>query len=289
MSICLIFGITFNSAYCSSNADENENIESEDASDNGGNDENENIESEDASDNGGNDENENIESEDASDNGGNDENENIESEDASDNGGNDENEIVSEMTPNAVEIVPERTSTASEIGPTISMPANIAVPILNPSLSIPTQFNDGVDNKNGELESMNSDSQCKPLGIINVYADSSQNSNYHDAVDFNLETSWIQNGKGAWILLELGYVSNVCDIDIAWGIGNARTYVFQIEYSPNGDNYFNSGAYRSTGSTNDFEKYNIPDFSSKYIKLTIDGNNKNTFTNIAEIRVNGII
>jgi hypothetical protein len=109
-----------------------------------------------------------------------------------------------------------------------------------------------------------------------------------NVLDDNLDTRWSNNGVGSWIQLDLGTSNNICDINIAWYKGNERQNNFVISTSNDGTKFANVLSTKSSGSTLNPEKYNIPDTNARYIRITVNGNTQNSYASITEISINVI-
>ncbi len=108
------------------------------------------------------------------------------------------------------------------------------------------------------------------------------------AIDKNVNTSWSSLGVGSWIQLDLGTIKNICSIDIAWNKGNERQNNFVIFSSKDGLTFSRLLSNQSTGTISSFEKYNVPDTSARYIRITVNGNTQDSYATISEISINAI-
>lgn len=108
------------------------------------------------------------------------------------------------------------------------------------------------------------------------------------AIDKNVNTSWSSLGVGSWIQLDLGTIKNICSIDIAWNKGNERQNNFVILSSKDGLTFSRLLSNQSTGTISSFEKYNVPDTSARYIRITVNGNTQDSYATISEISINAI-
>lgn len=108
------------------------------------------------------------------------------------------------------------------------------------------------------------------------------------AIDKNVNTSWSSLGVGSWIQLDLGTIKNICSIDIAWNKGNERQNNFVIFSSKDGLTFSRLLSNQSTGTISSFEKYNVPDTSARYIRITVNGNTQDNYATISEISINAI-
>ncbi len=106
-----------------------------------------------------------------------------------------------------------------------------------------------------------------------------------NVLDNNLQTRWSNNGKGSWIQLDLGSSKNICSIDITWYKGNERQNNFVISTSKDGSTFTNVLESKSSGTTLNLEKYELPNNNARYIKLTVNGNTQNDWASIIEAKV----
>ena len=107
------------------------------------------------------------------------------------------------------------------------------------------------------------------------------------AVDNDIKTRWANDGKGSFIQLDLGKSEAICDIDVSWFIGHKRSYNFVISTSEDGKTFSDTAPARSTGQTSSPERYNIPDQTARYVRVTVHGNSENDLGSINEMSVRG--
>jgi F5/8 type C domain len=107
------------------------------------------------------------------------------------------------------------------------------------------------------------------------------------AVDDDPATRWANQAVGSFIQLDLGKSQVLCDIDIAWYRGNVRSYNFVISTSENGVNFKDIASAASSGKTTSLERYNIPDQTARYVRITVHGNTQNDLGSITEMAVLG--
>lgn len=107
------------------------------------------------------------------------------------------------------------------------------------------------------------------------------------AFDDKPETRWSVNGKGAWLIIDLGAPKTIRGVGIAWYQGNTRVANFEILAGNNINDVAPQLAnQRSTGQSLGLERYDLPaDISARYVKLVLNGNDKNDWNSITEVRV----
>ena len=132
---------------------------------------------------------------------------------------------------------------------------------------------------------------CKKLSIPNVSTNRQVNvggpGEATRAIDSKLDTRWIADLKGSYIQADLGKTAILCSVDIAWFKGDSRTYNFVISVSDNGQTFRDLVSGKSTGTTAMPERYNIPDTSARYLRVTVQGNSDNSYASIFELSING--
>src|SRR5918995_5169790 len=107
------------------------------------------------------------------------------------------------------------------------------------------------------------------------------------AIDNDTDTRWANQAMGSFIQLDLGKSQVICDIDIAWYRGDVRSYNFVISTSEDGTKFKEIASAASTGKTTSLERYNIPDQSARYIRITVYGNTNNDLGSINEMAIRG--
>ena len=129
---------------------------------------------------------------------------------------------------------------------------------------------------------------CNILAISGVTASGSQTGNPPtNAIDANLSTRWSNLGKGSSITVDFGKERAICSVNISWYLGNQRINDFVIAVSNDGQSFNTVFSGKSTGTTAQFENYDFPDTTGRYIRITVNGNTVNNWASISEIRVLG--
>ena len=106
---------------------------------------------------------------------------------------------------------------------------------------------------------------CTPLGITTVKASGNQaDFPPQNVIDNNITTRWANHDLKSSITLDLGKEAELCSINISWYKGNERTTDFSISVSNDSNSFIDVLTHTSTGSTPDFEGYNLPDIVSRY-------------------------
>lgn len=108
--------------------------------------------------------------------------------------------------------------------------------------------------------------------------DDNDDGNNNDSVfarllDNDYDTKWKEEGFGSFIQADLGSVEPVCNVGIAWDKGDERSYNFVISTSDDGTTFTDALRGTSSGSTEALETYDLTDIDSRFIKVTVFGNN----------------
>ena len=129
---------------------------------------------------------------------------------------------------------------------------------------------------------------CDKLPVSAITASGNDGNVPSNAIDGNLNTRWSNLGKGSWIQLDLGSKKSVCNLEIAWHVGNTRQNNFVISVSDDGTTFTNKLTGTSTGTTTSPLKYTLPSGTEgRYVRITGDGNTQNEWSSITEISVFG--
>ncbi|HZD34004.1 MAG TPA: discoidin domain-containing protein [Nitrososphaeraceae archaeon] len=91
--------------------------------------------------------------------------------------------------------------------------------------------------------------------------------------DNDYDTKWEEQGFGSFVQADLGSVQPVCNIGIAWDKGDERLYNFVISTSDDGTTFTDVLRGTSSGSTEALETYDLADVDSRFVRVTVFGNN----------------
>ena len=129
---------------------------------------------------------------------------------------------------------------------------------------------------------------CQNSPVSAVTAIGSDGNVPVNAIDEDLTTRWSNLGVGSWINLDLGAQKTVCNLDIAWYLGNQRSNNFVISTSTDGNTFTSAYTGTSNGTTASFENYDFSDVTARYVKITVNGNTINNWASISEINVKAL-
>ncbi|MEP0367030.1 MAG: putative Ig domain-containing protein [Cyclobacteriaceae bacterium] len=105
------------------------------------------------------------------------------------------------------------------------------------------------------------------------------------AMDGNLNTKWAADGT-EWLQKNFCSPVTVTSVDIAFGLGDERTYDFSIELSSDGVNYTQVYSGTSSGTTLSLENFDFTDTQARYVKIIGTGNSASTWNNYQEVQIN---
>jgi hypothetical protein len=129
---------------------------------------------------------------------------------------------------------------------------------------------------------------CENLAISGVTASGSyRNQIPSNTIDNDLNTRWSNSATGSWISYDLGQEKMVCHVDIAWFKGNQRSYNFVISASLDGTTFTDIYTGKSSGKSTAPQRYDIPDTKARYLKITVNGSNANSWAEITEVDIYG--
>ena len=103
--------------------------------------------------------------------------------------------------------------------------------------------------------------------------DNSNDSVFVKLLDNDYDTKWEEEGFGSFIQADLGSVEPVCNVGIAWDKGDDRSYNFVISTSDDGTTFTDALRGTRSGSTEALETYELTDVDSRFIRVTVFGNN----------------
>lgn len=116
------------------------------------------------------------------------------------------------------------------------------------------------------------------LPVVEVTA-SSSDTNFDPTftLDNNLVSRWEVTGDGDhWIQYDLGQLSSIHAVTIAWKGGQFRSTKFKIQISDNGSSWTNVFDGSSSGLGNVPELYDIGNQTARYVRIVGEGNTPST-------------
>lgn len=116
-------------------------------------------------------------------------------------------------------------------------------------------------------------------------ATTSQNNLRYGSYDRDISTRWSANGDGEWLVHDLGEVKKLDAVAVAFYLGSARKYTFDIAVSADGVNYTPMiTGMTSSGTTDSAEIYKFnQSVNARYVKFIGHGSNAGLWNNVVEL------
>jgi F5/8 type C domain/Bacterial Ig domain len=135
------------------------------------------------------------------------------------------------------------------------------------------QADDGCLESISSIQMISTSRMDEANSIDNDNDDDDNDSVFAKLLDNDYDTKWKEEGFGSFIQADLGSVESVCNVGIAWDKGDERSYNFVISTSDDGTTFTDALRGTSSGSTEALETYDLSDVESRYIRVTVFGNN----------------
>lgn len=135
------------------------------------------------------------------------------------------------------------------------------------------QADDGCLESTSSIQMISTSRMDEANSVDNDNDDDDNDSVFAKLLDNDYDTKWKEEGFGSFIQADLGSVESVCNVGIAWDKGDERSYNFVISTSDDGTTFTDALRGTSSGSTEALETYDLSDVESRYIRVTVFGNN----------------
>ena len=135
------------------------------------------------------------------------------------------------------------------------------------------QADDGCLESTSSIQMISTSRMDEANSVDNDNDDDDNDSVFAKLLDNDYDTKWKEEGFGSFIQADLGSVESVCNVGIAWDKGDERSYNFVISTSDDGSTFTDALRGTSSGSTEALETYDLSDGESRYIRVTVFGNN----------------
>ncbi|MDF2651547.1 MAG: hypothetical protein K0Q73_7352, partial [Paenibacillus sp.] len=122
--------------------------------------------------------------------------------------------------------------------------------------------------------------------VSNV-SDSLNDITRYRTIDNNIESRWSSYGEGSWISYDLGGDQAVAYLGMAFYKGNDTQYSFDVQVSSDNTNWITvlSGAQSAlTVNESELQVIDIPDQTTRYLRIVANGNNKTGANNYLEVQ-----
>jgi hypothetical protein len=145
------------------------------------------------------------------------------------------------------------------------------------------QVDDGCTESTSNIQLISTSSMDDAKSVNNDDDDDDDDNNDDDGnnndsvfaklLDNDSDTKWKEEGFGSFIQADLGSVKPVCNVGIAWDKGDERSYNFVISTSDDGTTFTDALRGTSSGSTEALEAYDLTKVDSRFVRVTVFGNN----------------
>ncbi|MGA7369847.1 MAG: discoidin domain-containing protein [Nitrososphaeraceae archaeon] len=136
-----------------------------------------------------------------------------------------------------------------------------------------TQVDDGCMESTSNIQVISTSSRMGNARSVNNDNNEDDDRIFTKLLDNDLDTKWEEEGFGSFIQADLGSLESVCNVGIAWDKGDERSYNFVISTSDDGTTFTDVLRGTSSGSTEALETYDLTDVDSRFIRVTVFGNN----------------
>src|SRR5438034_320993 len=117
--------------------------------------------------------------------------------------------------------------------------------------------------------------------VVSVVASANDGNIPQNTLDNNLATRWSAYGDGQWIRYDLGTLTAVKRVDIAWYLGNQWAYAFDIQVSPDAVTWTTAFSGWSSGQTLQPERYDFPMVAGRYVRVIGHGGQSSGTTQLS--------
>src|SRR5437870_2499162 len=126
-----------------------------------------------------------------------------------------------------------------------------------------------------------------PLAPASVVASANDGNVPQNTLDNNLATRWSAQGDGQWIQYDLGALTALNRLGIAWYLGDSRVASFDIAVSLDAVTWTKVFSGQSSGTTLQPELYTFPTAAGRYVRIVGHGNSLSAWTSITEVAIFG--
>jgi hypothetical protein len=163
-----------------------------------------------------------------------------------------------------------------EVKPASGIPGTTWIEVTNPGAAAATRY---AIHFNNDISSDGS------LPVQSVTASTNDGNVPENTLDGDYSTRWSAEGDGQWIQYDLGAVTDLRSVSVAWYSGNLRTETFDIAVSQDGQSWTTTFSGKSSGKTWNLENYDIGAVSARYVRIIGHGNSSSMWNSIAETRI----
>jgi len=124
------------------------------------------------------------------------------------------------------------------------------------------------------------------LGVAAVTASTDDGNDPANTLDGDFDTRWSASGIGQWIRWDLGTVTPVSEVRLAWFRGNERQAYFDLQVSTDGSSWTDVLTSRtSSGTTLDLESFSFTGVDARYVRYVGKGNSSSAWNSLTEAEI----
>ncbi|NKI42083.1 discoidin domain-containing protein [Streptomyces physcomitrii] len=143
----------------------------------------------------------------------------------------------------------------------------------------------------GSVALLESSAAAAALPVTAATASSDDGNVAANAIDGDPSTRWSGSGDGVWIRFDLGSVTAVDSVSLAWYDGDSRRTTFDVQLSEDGSHWSTAlSGKTSSGTTLSPEEYGFAEGSARFVRVVGHGNSSadsGEWTSITEAAVSG--
>src|SRR3989442_1119632 len=125
------------------------------------------------------------------------------------------------------------------------------------------------------------------LPVASVVASANDGNVPQNTLDKSLATRWSAQGDGQWIQYDLGALTPLNRLGIAWCLGDSRVASFDIAVSLDAVAWTKVFSGQSSGTTLQPELYTFPTAAGRYVRIVGHGNSLSAWTSITAVAIFG--
>src|SRR6266571_574555 len=125
------------------------------------------------------------------------------------------------------------------------------------------------------------------MPVASVVASGNDGNLPQNTLDKSLATRWSAQGDGQWIQYDIGALTALNRLGIAWYLGDSRVASFDIAVSLDAVTWTKVFSGQSSGTTLQPELYTLPTAAGRYVRIVGHGNSLSAWTSITEVVIFG--
>ena len=123
-----------------------------------------------------------------------------------------------------------------------------------------------------------------PVADISASEEPQTENGRYNVIDGNFDTRWSTNGIQN-ITLDLGEITTIDQLGIAFMSGDVRTSYYKISVSEDNVVYTQIADKESSGKTLDFEFTDMNGIKGRFVRIDVTGTSEGSWSSITELAV----